>query len=447
MQLESVQLCDLNQGTLHELDGRQAGLKIGISRHAARSCSVNLHMSDPALEDAAIHSTILKVTAVGWSEPVFVGRIVSIDKNLTGEAATVTLNALDPWAHLEKCQVLVEDATWTPDVVRYLTFTARQQTEIMWELIESALANGHGVAEGSQPAGSTLTATYPAGAGVAESVLAVANLQGGPDFELTPTEATDGTLVTFNGFATRQGSDLTGSVVVGVGLGEDGDALAIQRKPTGDQVVNRFTAIGDAIGTASDGVSNYPSHAAYVAEHTDSQTDLGGIFEASESLSGTTDAAILEAHAKSIVAANAYPTEIFTLLLDPEDGAEFSPDGDFWMGDTIGTTVHEPWMDAGAVEELEGRIGSASLTELENGLVAIEVTCEPELFSGVTGASAVVVVDNSEGTLIPVPDPNAPVDNVISSSQTQNISQAGIGGGLSVSGTPAAGSSQKVQNF
>ena len=399
----TFELCDLDQGVLATLGDRFPDAKVDIPRHAARTAQVTLALEDEAAPWVSVGDTVLRCKVVGWTDPLFVGRVTLAETTFTGDTETLTVSAADPWAHLQKKIVLITGLGFTPTASAYKEFSATQQAQIMWDLIN--LHSDHGIAQGTLVTSVTRTATFPAGSGVADGVNAMAALFNGAEWELSPVEETDGTLVEFNTFHPRQGSDLSGSVILTIGIDEDDNADSLSIAPGIDGMVNKYTVIGDVSGTATKGGLDYPLHPAYTAEHAGSVSTYG-TWEGSDSVVGLTDAGLLEAIAKARVAANAFPIERFSVGIDPDTGPDFGPDGDFWVGDTIA-------LQAGLPNEtlnIEGRVGAASFAEGSEGEVDVTLTCDPDTASSVTGAALSVVMDSSEGTVPPPPPEEVPID-------------------------------------
>src|SRR5688572_3162965 len=215
----TFQLCDLEQTVLTDLDDRRDGGRVVIGRHAPRSAEVELALDDPAADLVSAGDTVLRCTVEGWSEPLFVGRANQADVTYDESRETMLVRGIDPMAHLERCLIFAT-LGFSPAAISYKDFTAAQQAQIMWDLIDLVAGHEHGVAEGTLPNSVTRTLSFPAGSSVAEAIRSVAGMLNGPEFEFTPTAATDGTLVTFNAFYPRQGSDKTATVVFKIGTGE-----------------------------------------------------------------------------------------------------------------------------------------------------------------------------------------------------------------------------------
>lgn len=388
------QLCArADQEVLATLDRREAGATVQIGRHTARLAEVTLALDDVDAPLASVADTLLRVKAEDWTDPVFNGRINGRKIEVAGEQETLTLTAADPLLQLETALVLVLNTAFNPDAYAYVEYTATQELLIIADLISDTADNDHGIAIGSTPATTVRTLSFPAGSGVAEAILSITGL-GSCEFELTPTEATDGTIATLNGFNGEQGTDKSATVIAKIGISRDGDncvGLSYEEALAG--MCNAFLAIGDQDGTATKDGLDYPLHPAHFAEHATSIATYGRI-ERSEALSGVAAAAQLEAYAEAIVSANAYPIKSFAVTLDPAGDISFGPDGDCYMGDVIA-------LEAGLPREtlsLNGRIGGATLEELEGGEVEVDLDCEVEASAGVAGSAISVVMDPGDGT-------------------------------------------------
>lgn len=400
------EIVDRTQSPLATLEHRKPGGSGTITRHAARTAKVSLDLHDPALAQVDTVSTLLRVMPEGWTDPLFLGRIVSTPHE---DGDVVTLNAVDSWRHLERLGVFLRDPVYdlppgsfpATDTFRFFT-SNEDQSQAMWDLIDLVSASGHGIVEGTL-AGASVSRdlSFPAGSRIADGVLGIADLMNGPDFELAPVSASDGTLAQFNTFYPRQGVDRTGDVDFRYGFGDENDnAIDLDRGETGEGLVNRFVAIGDVYALIYVGGKQWALHAAAIAEHADSIA-ANGVFEDSGTVSGTTDSVgVLGPYAAGIVAGQALPNEPFTVTPDPDAGFVFAPDGDYWMGDTI------PVSDGSDGATLSGDIGNVVWTEDEPGDVELDLTCDPISDpAGVSVTYDLVLVDPADGQVLPPPDP------------------------------------------
>jgi hypothetical protein len=393
------ELCALaDQDVLETLGEREGASTIQLTRHAARIAELGVALDDEIVAAVSVGDVLLRCKSETWDDPVFNGRVNTRQIEARGDQETFKLSAADPMPQLETAIVMALNTAFDPDVYSYAEFAAAQQLTIMADLI-SAFAAGAGVAIGLTPSSVVRDLSFPAGSSVAEGLLSVTGLDNGPEFELTPTEASDGTIATFNGYHPRQGTDKSDTVVLQIGVSDDDNLVGLSFEEVFAGVCNYFLAIGDGEGVATKGGLEYPLHPAYIAEHAASIATYGKIAR-SDSLSGATAAANIEAYAKGIVSANAYPISSFSATLDPDTGPEFGPAGDCYMGDII-------TLQAALPEEeilLEGRIAGATLTEFENGDVEVDLDCEVLAASGVTGSATNVVVDAGDGTAPPPPE-------------------------------------------
>lgn len=406
------ELCDLEQTVLATLDDRMAGATVDIGRHTARLASIDLAGSDPAFDLVSTGDTVLRCTVDGWTDPLFVGRVNTREISADGEDAAVTVSAADPLNHLaQKIIRVYETAGATPDAYIWETYGASVQPATLISDLISDHAADAGIAIGTTPGGATaLTMSFPLGMSVLDAILSITGLDDAVEFELTPTEAVDGTLVTFNAYYPRQGSDLTATVEIQIGVDANDNATEFSYAESQVDIINRHIAISDVVGTGLAGSTEFPLRLVRIASHAASITQYGA-FESVSSLSGVTDTTVLTNYAKAIVAANAYPTTDFSAVLDPTSSLDFSPDGDFWVGDTISLTAALP-------EEtlsLEGRVAAATFTEQENGEVEVALAFEPEAdVAGVSGTTYYGMVDPADGTA-PTP-PESPEPSGVDSS-------------------------------
>lgn len=395
------ELCDLQQNVLTRLDGRKAGGWVELGVNKMRRAFVPLSLDDPARELAESIKSVLRVTLrdddlEGGSLPLFVGRVIIPDKTAEAQKYELGLYASDPLFHLERKLIRsVSGSTWNPK-----TFTGKDQSLILWELIAAAAAD-HGVAKGSIPTSINRDRTYPPGKEIGQALTEMAEVIGGPDFELEPVVAGDGTLCNFNTFYPRQGEDKTDEVVfVFRNVGED--VLSFHESPGGEEIANRVVVMG-APNNSEGESSPVATHPAYVAEHAGSIEEHEGAFERREQLDDVKEAATLKAHAEGLVAQTAYPVPYFDFVAAPESYEGETGEGvpprfgiDYWLGDTIkveaflGEEGDDPTV-------LTGRVTDAKVTERAPGQIAVELTCAPELSAtGITGQAITMVVPEGE---------------------------------------------------
>ena len=390
-------LTDLEQTVLTRLDQRNAGgyADLGLCRMRQGFCPLSL--DDDAREMATAIDTALRITlkdSEGFSLPLFIGRVVIPERNRSGDGQTLGLNASDPFFHLERKLVReVSGATWKPR-----TFTGKDQSQIMWSLIASVAAD-HGVVEGSLPASLNRDRTYAPSKEIGQALVEMSEVIDGPDFELAPVLATDGTLVEFNTYHPRQGADLTDSVIFESGGGLR-TATALTYSPAGERLCNAFLAVG----APKDQESETPEalHPSYFAKHAVSIAKYGQ-FEEREQLDDVKEAATLKAHAEAAVAAAAYPIPYFDFTAAPEQYEEETGEGmpprfgiDYWLGDTITILDYDDGEDDEPLE-LTGRVTDAKVTERASGQIEVKVTCAPELSSaGITGEALTLLVPEGE---------------------------------------------------
>lgn len=404
------ELCDrADQSVLATLDDRLPGAKVDITRHAPRSAQLGLALSDAASAQVVEGTTLLRCKVEDWTDPLFVGRVSQRQIVFDGEQEVMQVSALDPWAHLARCVVnqgasLQTVALGFPfeDYETFYQFSSQEQADIMSDLISSASDNGHGIVSGSTPSSFTRDLSFPFGSAIADAVLSVVQLLGGPEFELTPTEAGDGTLSTFNIYYPRQGSDKSATVELKIGVDDTDNLTGATYTPALNELVNKHTVVGDVVGAAlgPGGTVLYPTHPAYEASHAASIAEYG-VWEGTESLAGSTDGGLLQASAQAMVAANAYPIDELAVTLDPDTAPDFNPDGDFWIGDTVAIELGLPQETI----SVDHKVTGATITEDEDGIPDVDVVLEPDAFSGVSGTARRVVVDAADGLTPPPPEP------------------------------------------
>lgn len=390
------ELCDLNQEVLTRLDNRRAGGHVDPGLNVGRRAFCPLSLGDPALALAKAVKTVLRVTLKGpddFSMPLFIGRVTIPERGSEAGKRELGLYALDPMFSLErKLARTVKGSVWEAVV-----FAAKDQSEIMWGLID--LLEGHGVAEGDLPASVKRDRTYPPGKEVGPALIEMSEVIDGPDFELEPVIASDGTLCRLNTYYPRQGEDRSEDVVFVHGRAPH-TATAFRFAPGGEEIVSRVLAIGAP--RDQEGEVPYADHPGYVAEHAGSIALYKEAFEKRLSFDDVIETATLESHAKAAVAAGAFPTPFFDFTAAPEQVEDELGEGvppvfgrDYWLGDTIGV---EHYADPeGDPLQLTGRVTDAVVTERASRQIEVKVTCAPEVSSeGVTGEAVTVRVPEGE---------------------------------------------------
>lgn len=379
------QITDRNQGALATLTDRRLG-RINIARNGGREASVAVALDDAVTLKVLPLRSLLKVTLNGAL--IFCGRITSpsfADQAGAGEGgASTTIAALDPLNHLERC--------FTKGLA---AFTADDQSEIMAALIDHVADRDHGVTEGSLWTGGTdRDRTYFDGKQIAEALVQMSEVIGGPDFELEPIFATDGTIARLNTFE-EQGDLRPATFEYGFGVH---NVAGFSWEPSGEEVCNKFTAAGEPVN----GVAP-----AYVAQSVGSQDTHGGTFERFEVVNDVSVIATLEAYAKEQVRRYAYPIDYFEITLPPQqasgdmEGEDFTgaaygqppvcgPNADYWIGDTITARIRR-----NIEVDVQGRVDELELTEDDQGAVTVKLTCAPVALDAtdITGASTTATVE------------------------------------------------------
>lgn len=381
-------LTDLDQTAPVELTDRRPGAKVGGGVNRGRSASCEISLEDEAVDSLSAQDKLLKVAVEGWTQPLFVGRVVVPEGDSQADSEGYVINALDPWAQLETS---FHKGTQGADIFGLDTFgptyyAAADQAAIMWDLIED-LDVAHGIIVGTLAGGSVnRNRAYLPGKNIAEAVLQMAEVIGGPDFELAPVAATNGDLAEFNTYHPQQGSDLSGSVIFYHRHG-DQTALAFAPSDSGELLCNRCIAVGQELVDGEGSGNGY--HIAVIAEHASSISTYG-IFEEVLAFGDVSIATTLEEHAEAHVAASAVPIPYFDFDAGP-DGPVFAPSaegGDFWQGDTISVSALLP--RAESPQTYSGRVTDWELTEQENGDVIPSFTCQPEVDSAGVNTETVV---------------------------------------------------------
>lgn len=387
----AVDLTDLNQTVLARLDNRRAGTRVELGLNRGRRAFVPLSLEDPARDLVSAIDTVLRVTlqGPGFSLPLFIGRVVIPERLSEPENRELGIHAIDPFFQLERALIrAVSDAGWQP-----VTFVGADQSQIMWSLI--AARSRHGVVKGSLPESVQRDRTYAPGKEVGPALVEMSEVVGGPDFELQPTLATDGTLATFNTYYPHQGTDRSAEVIFVHGASPH-TAVAMTHSPGGEEIVNRALAIGAPKDEIAEG-DTLAEHPGFVAEHPESIARYGP-FERRLSLDDVIETDTLADHAMGAVASAAFPIPYFDITAAPEQVHEEEGEGvppvfgrDYWLGDTI--AAHDHAVPDGAPLKLTGRVTDAIVTERESAQLEVKTTCSPVVaVDGVAGQAVTVLV-------------------------------------------------------
>lgn len=395
------ELCDLKQNVLTRLDNRRGGGRVELGVNKGRAATAMLSMEDPALELAKAIETVLRVVLRGPGEfalPLFIGRTIIPTASSGADGEMFELNALDPLFHLER--LLIRSAS--PGFWDAVTYLGIDQSEIMQLLVE--LVTGHGIARGTYSASVNRDRTYPPGKDIASALIQMSEVELGPDFELEPIIASDGSLVQLNTFYPKQGSDLSATVKFVHGAGDD-TVTDLSVSPAGDAIANRIVAIGAPQERESEEEGEplpYSLFPSYIAEHAASIA-LYGAFEEVLQLEDVLELPTLEAHAKAEVAARAFPIAAFDFTAAPEQVDTETGDGippvfgrDYWLGDKIAVEDHQPARGDDPLT-LVGRVIDAVVSEADTGQLSVKASCITEQSSeGVTGAATVLRIPEGE---------------------------------------------------
>lgn len=382
----SWSLTDLSQSPKASLLNRFGG-QVTIGRSDRRTAQVTISPEDAAAAEVSALDRLLCV----WLDeaPIFKGRLtVPLNGDPAGGGeGSITLYAQDPAFQLER------------NFIRSLaTQTGVDQSEIMARIVENVDPSvygypSHGVKRGSLPATVNRDRTYADGTQAWQALVDMSALIGGIDFELEPFDGGGQRFVRLNTYAS-QGSDKSASVALEYETGSF-NAQGFTVQPGGDQVINQFTAAGQA--ETDDTTGEQLPAPAYVASCVDSMSKYG-VFAGFEALTDVTEPGTLAAYAALTVARYAYPIDNFTIVPGPEEGAyagqypdsvppRFAPDGDYWIGDTIAVRAEKP----NGSYDLKGRVDAATFSEDEDGAVSVSLTLSTVTDPAtVTGAATTV---------------------------------------------------------
>ena len=364
------ELTDLAQGNVLSLPDRHSG-SVELARNSARTATTTISTEDPGAQRALVPlRTLLRVWLDGLSDPLFIGRL----HDPVFGPDTVELRAVDPWFSLERAYT----RAFKP-VAGLLT---KDQSEYMALAVEHVADRDHGIVRGSLPATLQRNRHYQDGRQIAQILTEISELVNGPDFELYPVEATDGTLVRLNTFA-RQGVRRPARFEYGHGAHNVG---GFSFEPSGIDVCNKFTAIGERL-TPERAPTGFGYAEAYTAQSASSQAHYGGVFEQFVSVSESAGIGELEAIAREQVRRYAFAPSYFDLTTPPERGSEgwesaagegveygVAPQfgGEYWIGDEIVATAK------GAIDvEMIGRVEAVAVSDNAQGHVTVKTTCSP----------------------------------------------------------------------
>lgn len=370
----SISVCNLDGEVLVPvLERRQTSIDVALN--GQRFAKFRVSVEDAAAAAIAPLKTLVKVklgTSLLFNGPILTAPL---------EDEALSVSAVDPSHRLARAYVN-----------GLAPFEDEDQSEILAQLVEHADASAseladdvrsHGIIRGTLPATRDRKRDYPDGKNIWEALVEMSEVIGGPDFELEPLDRTDGVVAQLN-TAQRLGTDRTSQIRFEHAFGIDN--VSELRPEESGEIINRAIVAGKSRkGKKPD---------AWKAELRDSMRAYG-IHESFEVASDIKEIQTLRDHAEAVVAASAYPLTFFTLtprVEDSEGVPAFGPDGDYWVGDTIGVESRQ-----GLVERsLTGRITDATISEVEaTGEVQVALTCEPHLISGgITGEKIAVKTDS-----------------------------------------------------
>jgi hypothetical protein len=408
-------LVDSHQRPIAEYVNRRPGSTIQIGINVGRTATLQLSIDDPDAGKIDRRNTYIKATLRG--RPIHIGRIIL--PNFTTEQTAdqspgVEIATRDGTLALENNtlkqgdfglmpgNLIVSDEEipnsgaapeWAYYRDSYRVWAIGTHPVAlgyrMWKLVESADASpdekeagipGHGITKGSLEGLAILEEDerpqYPAGKIVLEALNELAELPAGPDYELHPVEASNGTLWRFDTH-NRLGRIRT-AVSLDYGLGAE-NVQAFTYQPSKEDICNRFIARGKA--------NRRGYQPCYVAEHRDSIREFG-VYEDTASFE-TKKIGRLRQRARSAVASRAMPAHFAEVTLRDEGDhpVRFGPghDDDIWVGDTVTVRAQDGSLNV----DMQSRIADAEITELQSGGIDVKLSMTDEaLAAGVSGFEA-----------------------------------------------------------
>jgi hypothetical protein len=376
------ELTDLKGTVLGEFEDRRSS-EVVIGLNAVRTAKVTVSLDEEGSKLAAPLSTRLRAYLDG--HPIFNGPVGIPHRSY--HEGVIEVNAADPGQQLARRYVKIPSPWQTYGLV----LPATDQGQILVALVAHArpsaaeLALGipdHGIAVGSVPATIRRDRSYEPGKQILEAMTELTQVRGGPDFELEPVRASDGTCCLLNVYA-LQGTDKSRDVVLAYGT-EEANCREFSDDPDGFQIANRFTSIGQS------DAGNPPPY--YTAQQVDSQK-LYGIWEGFEGRPDISEPPTFQEHAQESVAAYGVPPTYFDVTpavnpgqgedeelgVPPKFGPPSDPDAKYWIGDVIRARAKR----GGHETDHRGRVIGATVTEDSTG-VQVDLSLSPTAVAGVT---------------------------------------------------------------
>lgn len=373
-------------------DARGGTVTAGLN--ADRSASVTI----PLDSDAAAHALAVEreLHAELNGVPIFHGPI--IQPRAAGENGndTISISAAGPSAQLARQFKFVFEGEGGEALVLIGLSGLFADNWIMHLLLAHADGRyasggvpGHRIDYGvtaDHTGGPNRTISLLDGANIWDSILALANTDGGSDFDFEPLLSGDHSHI-LRTYPSGMGTDRSDTVRFDYGWGKK-NALGFAHAPAGDLLVTRAFAIGPD----PEAEARHPLVADVV--HTD-DLERFGAWTTTISRQNLTTHAALGPVAKGEVAAKHEPVSLLEFTTappqdqlatfnanregKPQVGAGFlcGPEeagGDFWLGDTISFVAKKNRYSL----DFEGRVTAVTIAQDDMGLVTAGVTCAPE---------------------------------------------------------------------
>lgn len=363
---------------LATLDAALPGSWVDIEGLGRRTAEVTLSTADRAAGHVYPFAVVLRA----WDgdvglEPVFAGVLMQPIVDLG--AGTIRVAAAGPRIRLESWAIglrsgvdeLAGHATgnpWRWEGVPQGTMLARLVDYAQPTASELAAGiPGHGIVPGTIVPGTMRDREYAAGAQIAEAMDQLADVQGGPDWDLVTIwdEEHPERLARLD-VADSIGRDLTGTVQLEYGLGRNSaDHMTWSPGPT---IANRVLGVGEA--PSYDGSSPTPPAApSFRGNQIESQMAFG-LWGSVEAYASVTEQPTVAAHVAARLATESWPVDHFEIR--PRAGYRvqpdrppwrLAPDGDLWLGDWFTARGHRD----NVILDLTGRVIGARREVLDDG--------------------------------------------------------------------------------
>lgn len=144
-----------DQSLVATLSDRRPGAKVVVPRGGGRTAECTLDLNDSAAQVASVGDKLLRVTVAGWTDPLFIGRVAARRISFDDDEEAVRLEAVDPWAHLQRC-IILHSGLFSGGKLSYKPYSGGswEVPNIIRDLISTEAGNGHGIILGNNVTGS-----------------------------------------------------------------------------------------------------------------------------------------------------------------------------------------------------------------------------------------------------------------------------------------------------